>query len=227
MQFFFELDMNGNLATNQNYNPNAPISATNEKYVWKQGKQLDEGEALVFWLSLTTSDPRQPFTGSPKKVYYDFAADRLIDGSGNDVDPDPMDTSWNDPDYAAYPSYKPDHAGDSCYVLIDSRAYAIHVDSAVDIPAVAEDGDFGATRTYVAQVSASGAPTYVNPSKFQIICAGQDGAFDDNSPPGGMFVNTAPDYGFKLYPAGMNYTDSDKDNLTNFSEGQTLVNAIP
>jgi len=47
--------------------------------------QLDEGEALVFWLSRTRNNPTYPFGltgGSPSdgyKTYYEFDARRLVD----------------------------------------------------------------------------------------------------------------------------------------------------
>jgi hypothetical protein len=53
---------------------------------------------------------------------------------------------------------------------------------------------------------------FVEPEKFQIICAGQDSDFGK---------------GGGLYPSGEGYADGDQDNLTNFSEGRTLEDAIP
>ena len=53
---------------------------------------------------------------------------------------------------------------------------------------------------------------YVEPEKYQIVCAGQDGKF---GAAGG------------LYPDGVGYSEADEDNLTSFSDGKTLEDAIP
>ena len=52
---------------------------------------------------------------------------------------------------------------------------------------------------------------FIEPKKFQIICAGLDHEFGT----GGQ------------YPDGVGYAKEDRDNLTNFSEGRTLEDAMP
>jgi hypothetical protein len=54
----------------------------------------------------------------------------------------------------------------------------------------------------------------VNETTFQIICAGQDGDFGTLGP-------------IKIFPDGTNYTQADKDNITNFSNGRTLGDNLP
>ena len=63
----------------------------------------------------------------------------------------------------------------------------------------------------------------MNPTTFQILCAGQDGDF-------GVYdgINRTPaDPTVKLFPSGLNYIQADKDNITNFSGGRTLGDSIP
>jgi hypothetical protein len=119
---------------------------------------IDEGEALVFWLSMTDNDPRYPFlsyynpnpgtqTANPKK-YYPFEEQRLV--------------------HVPAPNFR-------------------------------------------------GRNKPVNPTTFQILCAGQDGEFGDS---------LAADQ-VKLFPSGAFYEAADKDNITNFSDGRTLGDNIP
>ena len=58
-------------------------------------------------------------------------------------------------------------------------------------------------------------PYYVEPEKFQLICAGMDGDYGEGG------VGTA-DVG--VYPDGL-FRKSDRDNITSFNEGSTLEDA--
>lgn len=182
---------------------------------------IDEGESLVFWLSMTDSDPRFPFlsyfnpnnlTPNPKK-YYDFDQTRLI-------------TSAND----RMPAYRAKFSKDSFYVYIDSRSYL----ATCRIPGYG--GDTFATYAYADNNSDGVRPYWsdvinpsatsaiardrfkpVNPTTFQIICAGQDGEFG--------YQSSDPDV--KRFPTGDNYNPEDRDNITNFSNGRTLADNLP
>ena len=196
------------------------ISATHladaEKKIWgdpvdyTKAPQIDEGEALVFWLSKINTDPRQPFTflttgacASPVAL-QDFDQKRLIDSSSDGGDGD------------LNASFRPAYAEQSCYIYIDSRAYTSH-DSSSDPAATAEGGTTaGQTRAYHAVGSTSSAPIFINPTKFQIICAGQDGNF-----------GTAAAGTIKIFPTGTGYSPEDQDNLANFSGGRRLSDSIP
>ena len=87
-------------------------------------RNIDESESLVFWLSMTDTNPQYPFlslklpkyTGTlppanPKK-YYDFDQTRLTatlaGGAGTLTD---------------VPSFKAKFSGDTFYIYIDSRSY--------------------------------------------------------------------------------------------------------
>lgn len=61
---------------------------------------------------------------------------------------------------------------------------------------------------------------FVNPTSYQIISAGLDSEYSD------PFVSQPPEQA-KFFNTGNHYTKADEDNITNFSEGQTLGDAIP
>jgi len=68
----------------------------------------------------------------------------------------------------------------------------------------------------------AGPPSFVNPTSFQILCAGQDGDWGNSDP-------ADPNLwaGLKGFPGGQNYTPADRDNIANFSEGRTLEDHLP
>ena len=212
---FFTTDMSGNV-------------------IFKPAFQLDEGEALVFWLSHTTNNPRDPFgfgmlSATPPqqpeyKKYYDFDATRTDPTAGD-----------ND----GFASFVARYCKDSYYLYIDSRSY-VECAGFKDPPysetadrfAYAEDPTNykHCARPYWSEtLTGTGATTRdkykpVNPTSFQILCAGQDGDF-------GLYDKTesiiTPDV--KQYPGGLYYSDSraDHDNITNFSNAKRLQDNIP
>lgn len=180
-------------------------------------QRLTGDEALVFWLSMTQNDERNPFTSraSNFKKYYDFKPERLVD-----FDSDPFVGNFPDgqPGRLDFASYKASYAGETPYVYLESRTYAMHRKPANAISQMVQ--------AYFNENPATVATQkhYVNDTTFQIICAGQDREF------GAAFqqftdanVVDTP----KRFKSGENYTDDDKDNLANFSEGRMLGDHIP
>ena len=55
----------------------------------------------------------------------------------------------------------------------------------------------------------------INPTTFQIICAGQDGEFGHDR----------VRHRREVFPSGNNYIEADKDNITNFSGGKRSATA--
>lgn len=172
---------------------------------------LDQGEALVAWLSKVSKNPREPFTdtASEKYVFYQFDERRLVDNDG--------DSTF---------AYRTKHAGDTCYIYIDARSYLVHQKQTTnDKPAKAESTDpspEGAVRPYYTTTVVNAAATSdfqkyrpVNHTSFQIICAGQDGQFSQNLD------------NCKAFPEGTNYDEADMDNITNFSDGGRLEDRFP
>jgi prepilin-type N-terminal cleavage/methylation domain-containing protein len=180
---------------------------------------IDEGEALVFWLGSTFVDARYPFTANgnnnaDRKSYYDFDRRRLV----------------ND-DNDAYPSYRSNHAKETCYLYCDARFY----DELADFANTNYGFAFAETSTtpeavcrpYWSDEVNPKAPTGatldrdkllpVNPTSFQILCAGLDGNFG--------YLETDADV--KRFVSGTRYSEEDGDNMTSFSAGKRLLDEIP
>jgi hypothetical protein len=176
---------------------------------------IDEAETLVFWLSYTMDDVREPIAitksgtefNFPKtrKVFFEFDQKRLVDYD-------------NDGFYA----YKPKYAKDTHYVYFDSRSYGITT--------VKYDSQYPGARPYFAANGTANPTAAINPTGFQIICAGRDGEFGP-VPMSGMTAGRK-DITFgangKL-PKNIDVQSSnspERDNLTSFSEG-LLENLLP
>jgi hypothetical protein len=170
------------------------------------------------------------------KAYYDFDQSRLSQTLNTDIQ-----------------SFKARFCGDTYYIYIDSRSYdnprndtwdvcrfgPIDGTPPGDTYAYADDSATG-VRPYWSNSPASNVlpnpppPVIrnsckpVNPTSFQIICAGQDGDFGTVIGTGGdadvKVAVGAPD---KVPYVGTNFTAGDKDNITNFSGGKRLGNLIP
>lgn len=174
-------------------------------------------EALVFWLSRTMNDERQPFTsrGNNAKKYYDFQPDRLID-----FDSDPFVGNFPDgqPGRIDLASYRATFAGETPYVYLESRTYVMHRQPQYAVS--------GMVQAYFNDTAASAfnQKLYMNDTTFQIICAGQDREFGAAKM---QFDNANQLVEPKRFKSGINYTDDDKDNLANFSEGRRLEDHIP
>jgi hypothetical protein len=174
------------------------------------------------------------------KIFYDFDQARLGQTpstvAGLDV-----------------PSFIAKYCSDSFYIYIDSRAYDNPRTDPWDVCrfasndgsppgdtyAYADDSQTG-VRPYWSNVVSPRIPTSttppvltvrdkfkpVNPTTFQIICAGQDGDF-------GTVIGGDADakvaYGSPSATPGIgtNFTTGDKDNITNFSNGKMLGDLIP
>src|SRR5262245_28130562 len=195
------------------------ITQNNGAYQFVQGKALDEGESLVFWLATLRDDQRYPFgvsggQQSPYKKYYEFDQRRLVDDNGN-----------------TYPSFRAKNSGETFYLYIDHRSYDdcakfTGLGDSQNAYAYAEDSNVAenCARPYWSETpSGSSTATLtrdkfkaVNPTSFQILCAGLDHDLGYKS----------GDTDVKIFAAGIRYNDEDNDNITNFSDG-TLGDKIP
>jgi hypothetical protein len=154
-------------------------------------------------------------SSAPFKSYYEFDQKRLSL---------PTNSLPNDGD--AFPSYAATYAKNTYYIYIDHRSYDELVFNAATDPttgAYAEIDPSVTTLTHemVVRPYATDTGTAVNPTTFQILCAGQDGLWGNVDPVTGTYA------GLKGFPGGQNYVPEDRDNITNFSEGRTLEDHIP
>ena len=160
---------------------------------------LDPSEALVFWLWGFSPDPKLPLTGSGGPL--GIAPFESQPNALYTFD----ETRLLDNDGDGYPEYYPQDS-DQPYVYLHKDNYVFMTANSIPV----------ATGQMVKPYTRTSPPTvlkdFVESDGFQIICAGQDGKFGAT---GGV------------YPDGLGYTDADDDNLTSFSEGSTLQDAIP
>jgi type II secretory pathway pseudopilin PulG len=197
---------------------------------------LDPSEALPFWLSQLSTNPRDPLSGAAsnyageRKEIFEFQTTQLTD-----VDND------------GWPEYAPKHALERPYVYFDGRLLngtfsyvtAVYPKQATAQPApvagevvrpyrsttlVNVTRDHKRTKPF--DFPTNNPPQYnitewVNPGKFQIVCAGLDNNFGtDNVVNGEVVFKTFPEPNYAL-------VDVEEDNITSFSEAKTLVDAVP
>lgn len=184
----------------------------------------DEGESLVFWLSMTNNSATDPFHSllnpgveppSPV-IFYDFEETKLVD-----ID-SAADASANQ---ELIPSYVCSGAKDTFYIYMNAKSYGGFLAGTATSPAYAEQRTQGQVLPYFAEKQIANTGTLrqdyrpMNPTSFQIVSAGQDGEFSS--------AYTGADADVKIFPVGFNYTEADRDNLTNFSGGLRLSDSIP
>jgi prepilin-type N-terminal cleavage/methylation domain-containing protein len=170
---------------------------------------VDQAEALVMWLSMISTEPGNPFNdavAASRHGYYEFDVRRLTDNDNDRIG-----------------AYQSKYARETDYIYVENRNYK----QLRQNNCFARSGDASSLQRtlpyYSEQVDPLAAGEFIamNPKRFQIICAGQDGEWGD-LPPVAMGR-----YQAKQFPAGINYFPGDRDNLTNFSEGRTLGDSRP
>ena len=202
--------------------PNMTLAEKTTFYTYL-APHMSQSEALWFWLSQTQRDERQPFfsTSQNYNKYYPFSEERVVPTKlvniviGNNTIPFQLN------------AYKPRYAKETPYVYLDSRTYIVHGDIDRGAPFVPPPSQFATNGPVQPYFDDKSTPVAMNPTTFQIICAGQDGDFGapvdilDNN------WNVLPGFPMKHFTSGINYTSEDKDNLTNFSGGKRLMDAMP
>jgi len=166
---------------------------------------IDQGEALVVWLRMMSTNPSNPFdTSSTRAGYYEFDERRLSDDDGDGI-----------------PEYLAKNSRDTPYIYVEARTYSSYLTASTAASAMSNKYY---AQPYFADNTGNTATTLkgMNPTKFQIICAGLDGEF------GTVLDNTGGTYNnLKKFPSGANLETGDLDNITNFSEGKTLGDSRP
>lgn len=180
---------------------------------------LDQAEALVFWLggmpefpgggstrlrgfSANVSDPFI-YGGSRSPSLFAFDDTRLTDADGD---------GWLE----YVPSMKVDAEPAPPFVYFDASNYTSHRQTTdpvtyLSYPSTVHpgatptgmNGAWGSAVPYAASVSASNTITWHLPKKFQIIAAGEDGAYSSAGYPG-----SSP----RVAPVGANFNNGDTNN---------------
>jgi prepilin-type N-terminal cleavage/methylation domain-containing protein len=189
------------------------------QYIFNNADSLDQSSALWFWLTQTTGDARYPFTSpSAKRKYTGIEDARIVPGPGGGI--------------------KPRHAGESYYIYIEATHYQFHVVPAnlagnqSGVPAAGAGLPAARTpdvsvRPWVVQnpVNAVFTKNFINGDTYQLHCAGLDGRYSVNNDilrvyPGGS-TGLRPDGS----PQDPNDFMDDRDNQTNFSDGNMVTDA--
>jgi general secretion pathway protein G len=171
-------------------------------------KPLDPAEALVFWLGGQSpngglrANEVMPLQGTinsvttpsgEPKTYYTFDQSRFTDRDND---------GWYE--------YAPSGCMNAPFVYFDSRSYLAYFPTAGRFDVGTIDSLPRGTVHPLARVATN--PTqdqFMNPTTFQIITAGQDGVFTKTG-----------ETSVAAYPDGP-YTNSEQDNIANFTEGNT------
>ncbi len=176
---------------------------------------LDPAEALVFWLGGIPDAqgvprgfckvPGQPLlrpdqNSSRTLPLFQFEESRLadVDGDGWPEYYPPGFAPGQEPPYVYFAAWP---------IWYNHSSPALRYYNQAVYPA-SQPHPWGAARPYARGTSANAR--WVEPTGFQILCAGLDRHFGANAP--------------KFFPGGENYSEEDWDNLTNFYEG-TLEDA--
>jgi prepilin-type N-terminal cleavage/methylation domain-containing protein len=215
---------------------NAALNNPQENAAWADAvAKIDPAEALPFWLASVSTDPILPLTSQldtnfpfylqgNRKVWFDFDQSRLTDVDGD-----------------GYPEYYPKNSNQAPFVYFDSRTYAHPRASYPQAEFTDDAGTTYAATNFTEPVEFEGIARpyheripvdagggnlnyfFVDSKKYQIIGASLDGHYGSRVED---VQNSLLD-NVRVYPAGINYTRNDADNITSFSDGQVLENGIP
>ena len=208
------------------------------RYMFEEvADRMDQASALVFWLSQTSNDARQPFTNrANQRKYYDFDEKRkttLV------TIPTPTTAALSTVPALDLYGYRPRYAKESFFTYLEAKHYPAYVKDELNLnqgtTSTAKSG--GATfRPYLKKdIAADGNGKYLrtnlsyyqNPESYQLVCAGLDGRFQANV----EWMRKFPcgPVGTKVDNTAVNFTDfaDDGDNQANFSEGRRIEDVQP
>lgn len=177
---------------------------------------MTPAESLVFWLAQTINDPRRPLSGAGNPDgYFDFNEARLR--------PSRMITLGDRPPIQLFEYIQAD--GDPAPYVYFRASYVFDDGSGNMQPKFYSNGGIDVVRPYqsvrpggASMVDFPPGNEWINPTTFQLIAAGLDGEFGADS--------WAATNALKVFPAGMNYTMEDWDNIANFSNERTFGDNI-
>ena len=178
---------------------------------------IDPAEALVFWLQGFSKEVTRPFsgpggplaTGRRNPGMYEFDGRRLFAADDGDK----------------FPVYLP-KGYELPYVFFDARSYGFKMESGtIDLSAQYPPPPSKKPSPWQRQVEGKLRPymsslpneTWVNDRTFQIFACGVDSDFGKER---SKVLANNPKNQWKRFPAGHNFTDGDRKNISNFSGGQ-------
>ena len=210
--------------------------------------EVDQAEALVFWLGGFSEDPQHPFTGpggpfsggerNPENAYFPFDNNRLTE-SGN-VKTYAVEYLDATNTRQTFQFNARESTDDAILHGLENDPFPVCLTRGTNRPIVYLDAHnylhsaypmhstiyqntvvSGDAHAYLSDRKLlNGGFEWLNPHSYQLITAGLDEDFGQD------VVNATGTHLFKRYPSGFNYVPGDLDNITNFSGG-TLEDAIP
>ena len=190
---------------------------------------LDPSTALTFWLGGPaeggtntlvgfSANPANPFAigGSRASEMYEFDETRLANtgsGTGNSVrfiPPNMPATPTAGSTKAPYVYFRPRNSQYDPVIASFPQRTESSIESCTCVPYAIED------------MPVSGNPRWFSPKKYQIICAGLDGYFSDNTD---RVINPDGDLANKYRCLDMNSANyyispAEDDNITSFTQGK-------
>ena len=178
------------------------------------GDKLDPAEALVYFLSQTRNDVRDPLgTNGEVRKYFDFQETRLRDDDGD-----------------GFNEYYPPSGDEAPYVYFDGRTMTTATGPTVMYVTAAfpkTNGDPRISQLGRIRPFQTNSSKWIEPNKYQLFCAGLDSHFGVDDSTSGLPVPKQfpdPNY-YQQVPTADRKLD--EDNITSFSEGQTLGDHFP
>jgi prepilin-type N-terminal cleavage/methylation domain-containing protein len=183
---------------------------------------LDPNEALYFWLRGFHADQKFPIRGTDQSFatpddrtpLFEFDRARLTDRD-NDGNPEYTPQGGLQIPFLYYRNNN--SIGVTSGSISPTKDYISAVAWATAQMASGTPV-CGPYRSTTAQPLPNGMRGFAEANKFQIISAGLDGEYI------GLEIKTA---GLSMYPSGQGYSDAERDNITNFTQGTTLEDDIP
>ncbi len=173
--------------------------------------KLSPAEALVFWLSQVTNDPRRPLgSGGDPHAFFSFDESRLRPSQRHE-DGRPMEHLLGDSRIIFY-EYFPPGVTEMPYAYF-SHPYT--VDGEVN-QFLRRPNPRPVLYPYQAhRPAANGGNSWMNPTTFQIIAPGLSGEY-----------GTVTSGQVKVFMDPSTYSEGDWDNIANFSAGRTFQDSI-
>ena len=185
---------------------------------------INPAESLVLWLSGMSPDPRRPLTGANKSRLFEFDQSRLIDAD-------------NDGFFEYYPQGDKTQTPYLYYAASSSNPADAYDLTTTFVRLLSENGDngvrgvqdgFGEVKAVplpYRQNNADGSKPYLGAGKFQIISAGVDGKYVEDSYLTYVTAVIANPLAARAYNENP-VAKAERDNLSSFSDEGTFQDAV-
>lgn len=180
------------------------------QYLFSQNIQLDQAEALMFFLTMTSADARHPF-GTGNAAAFTLPPPNARVNFLQDIPP----SALRDLDNDGFPEFVQTNAKGAPIVYFDARTYTGPLASVTQVQFNSPHyvSTTGTVAPYASGASGTGY-SFFNPTSFQLLSAGQDGEFGVDLSGGLVYPILNPTAALLAPPR---VPESDGDNLANFT----------